>query len=85
MLFMNFVFYIFSDNFAHVDIFYPELSVEQMIEVPSFELLSLLGEIGGFLGLLLGASVLTVCEVLDRVSLSLLTYVQGRKVNPNAM
>ena len=36
----------------------------------AFEFLSLLSEIGGFLGLLFGASVLTVCELIDFVTLA---------------
>ncbi len=31
----------------------------------AFAFLSLLGEIGGFLGLQLGASILTLCEIID--------------------
>ena len=52
-----------------VDIFYPELSYEEITQNIAFEFLSLLSEIGGFLGLLLGASVLTVCELIDFVAL----------------
>ena len=50
-----------------MDFFYRELNYEKVIQRPAFELLSLLGEVGGFLGLLLGASVLTVCEVMDYI------------------
>ena len=42
-----------------VDIFYQELSYEEIEQNVAFEFLSLLSEIGGFLGLLWGASVLT--------------------------
>ena len=52
-----------------VDIFYQELSYEEIEQNVAFEFLSLLSEIGGFLGLLLGASVLTVCELIDFVTL----------------
>ena len=52
-----------------VDIFYPELSYEEIQQNVDFELLSLFGEIGGFLGLLLGASVLTVFELIDYILL----------------
>ena len=53
-----------------VDIFYQELSYEEIQHNVAFEFLSLLSEIGGFLGLLLGASVLTVCELIDFVTLA---------------
>ena len=55
-----------------MDIFYQELSYEEIEQNIAFEFLSLLGEIGGFLGLLLGASVLTVCELVDYLTLALL-------------
>ena len=55
----------FSENFLQVDIFYKDLSYERVEQQPSFPFLSLLSEVGGFMGLLLGASILTVCELLD--------------------
>ena len=58
-------YFLFRENFLNVDIYHKQLSIEEVRQQRSFEFLSLLGEIGGFLGLLLGASVLTVCEVLD--------------------
>lgn len=57
--------YFLRENFIQVDVFYPELRYEEIEQNVAFEFLSLLGEIGGFLGLLLGASVLTVCELVD--------------------
>ena len=62
-----------------VDIFYQELSYEEIEQNIAFEFLSLLSEIGGFLGLLLGASVLTVCELVDYISLSFLNKLQAQK------
>ena len=55
----------------NLDIHYNQLSVEEVEQQEAFAFLSLLGEIGGFLGLLLGASVLTVCEIFDFV----VTYI----------
>ena len=55
-----------------MDIFYEELSFEEIEQNVAFEFLSLLSEIGGFLGLLLGASVLTVCELVDYLTLALI-------------
>ena len=54
-----------------MDLFYQEIKYEQITQKPAFEILSLFGEVGGFLGLLLGASVMTVCEFLDYLSLKL--------------
>ena len=51
--------------------FYKDLSYERTEQQPSFPFLSLLSEVGGFMGLLLGASVLTVCELLDYIVLTI--------------
>ena len=59
-----------------VNIFYQDLSFKVIEQNIAFEFLSLLSEIGGFLGLLLGASVLTVCEMLDFATLMLLKRIQ---------
>ena len=62
-----------------VDIFYQELSYEEIEQNIAFEFLSLLSEVGGFLGLLLGASVLTVCELVDYVTLKFLNKLNAHK------
>ena len=64
-----------------MDIFYEELSYEEIEENIAFEFLSLLSEIGGFLGLLLGASVLTVCELVDYLTLALLRKCSTKVVS----
>ena len=55
-----------------VDVFHQVLSYEEIEQNVAFEFLSLLSEIGGFLGLLLGASVLTVCELVDFIAMATL-------------
>ena len=72
---------IFRNNFIQVDIFYEELSYEEIEENIAFEFLSLLSEIGGFLGLLLGASILTVCELVDYISMTFARKL-SKKVKP---
>ena len=68
----------FSDNFVHVDVYYKELLYTVIEQQPSFLLLSLFGEVGGFMGLLLGASVLTFCEFIDFILQVVLSQC-GRK------
>ena len=63
-----------------MDIFYQDLSYEEIEQNIAFEFLSLLSEIGGFLGLLLGASVLTVCELVDYTVLLLIRKVKRKKL-----
>ena len=80
---MNLIFLMnFSKNFLNVDIYYKELSVEEIWHQPAFQFLSLLSEIGGFLGLLLGASVLTICEVLGFIVITVSTAWSARR-RPN--
>ena len=71
-----------------VDIFYQEISYEEIEQNIAFEFLSLLSEIGGFLGLLLGASVLTVFELVDHMSLTFLNKLKAQKqvvpLNPDS-
>ena len=62
-----------------VDIFYKDLNYEEIEQNIAFEFLSLISEIGEFLALLLGASVLTVCEILDFVLVFLFKKFQVRK------
>ena len=73
--------FIFRNNFIQVDIFYQELSYEEIEQNIAFEFLSLLSEIGGFLGLLLGASVLTVCELVDYISMTF-AHKLSKEVKP---
>eukprot|EP00057_Strongylocentrotus_purpuratus_P027316 XP_011681790.1 PREDICTED: amiloride-sensitive sodium channel subunit alpha-like [Strongylocentrotus purpuratus] len=51
------------NNLARVRIYFEELNYEQMIQNPKYTIESLLGGIGGLLGLYIGFSVITVCEV----------------------
>ena len=60
----------YSGNFLQVDVFYNELNYVRVEQQETFPFLSLLSEVGGFMGLLLGASVLTVCELVDYIVLT---------------
>ena len=53
-----------------MDVFYNELNYVRVEQQETFPFLSLLSEVGGFMGLLLGASVLTVCELVDYIVLT---------------
>ena len=64
-----------------VNIFYQDLSFKVIEQNIAFEFLSLLSEIGGFLGLLLGASVLTVCEMVDFITLMIVSKMKKRQEN----
>ena len=73
----------FRENFLQVDIFYKELNYEKITQQKAFELVSLFSEVGGFMGLLLGASVLTVCELLDYLTTIIVRFMKkGKQVGP---
>ncbi len=66
-----------------LDIYYPTLSKEIIQQNAAFEAGSLLSEVGGFLGLLLGASVLTVCELVDYLLLKCIRKIKTLKRDRN--
>ena len=70
----------FRENFVQVDVFYKSLNYEKISAREAFPFLSLLGEVGGFMGLLLGASCLTIIEVLDFVAMLVTKRLRRHKV-----
>ena len=76
------IFFLSRENFLQLDIYYQQLSYEKVSQQVAFEFLSLLSEVGGFLGLLLGASVLTVCEVVDYLALAFFKATRRKRVAP---
>ena len=80
-------YFCFRENFLAIDIFYKELSYDMIEQTPAFEGMSFMSEVGGFLGLLLGASCLTMCELLDMLILKLILKgtVKKRAVHPRGV
>ncbi|XP_064628199.1 uncharacterized protein LOC135487905 [Lineus longissimus] len=60
------------DNILNVDVFLRELSYEEIQQQKAYELTNLWSDIGGSLGLFVGATVLTVAELIDVVVHTLL-------------
>jgi len=56
-------------NFIKMDVYYGDLSQNTVVTHVGFDASSLLSEIGSMMGLLLGASLLTACELIDYLSL----------------
>ena len=56
------------DNFLDVDFYFEEMSIEKITERPAYDEESLFGDIGGQVGLFLGASILTLLEFIDLVA-----------------
>ncbi|GFR74273.1 acid-sensing ion channel 4 [Elysia marginata] len=54
-----------QNNFLQLDIYYKEKSYEQITQQRAYDLFALMCDIGGSMGLFVGASMLTICELLD--------------------
>ncbi|XP_065347141.1 acid-sensing ion channel 1C-like isoform X1 [Cloeon dipterum] len=55
----------YDNNKIRIRVFYTELVFEDIQEEFAYTMIALLCDIGGTLGLMMGASVLTVCELLE--------------------
>ncbi|KAK7480846.1 hypothetical protein BaRGS_00027932, partial [Batillaria attramentaria] len=53
------------ENFLQLDVFYREKSYEQITQQKAYDLFALLCDIGGSMGLFVGASVLSIGELVD--------------------
>ncbi|XP_019901136.2 acid-sensing ion channel 1C isoform X2 [Esox lucius] len=54
-----------GDNLLVLDIFFEALNYEKIEQKKAYEIAGLLGDIGGQMGLFIGASVLTILEIFD--------------------
>ncbi|KAI8785652.1 degenerin unc-8 [Biomphalaria glabrata] len=52
-------------NFLKLNIYFQDLNYEERTEQPNYEFTSLLADIGGTIGLWIGLSILSFCEVFD--------------------
>ena len=67
-----------------VDVYYKEMAYEAVSVQEAFGYLSLLGEVGGFMGLLLGASTMTICETIDFLIMNVYKKIKKKMlVNPS--
>eukprot|EP00794_Sanderia_malayensis_P005606 gene5606-6296_t len=66
------------NTFLKAVIYYGELSYEYMEQMPSYDAIVLLGDIGGQLGLFLGSSVLTYLEFFDCLAMVIYTKYFNR-------
>lgn len=67
------------DNLLELKIYFESLTYSEVKQVPSYDLFSLLGDVGGQIGLFLGASLLTIVEYLDLCAMVLFTKYKYRK------
>jgi len=69
------------ENFVRIEFYYDELKVHSVEQTPSYDKYKLVGDIGGQLGLMLGASVVTILEFVDLFVLFLYYLLSNPKRN----
>jgi hypothetical protein len=71
-----------KNNFVYIYLFYNSLSYTISTETPTMDIVALLANIGGTMGLFLGVSLLHVCELAEAfIELGFLAYEKRRKIN----
>ena len=73
------------ENFLQVNIFYSELSYEEVQTLPGYPVGSLLSDVGGAFGLIIGSTVLTVIEIFDftiKTIVDFIAFKVGQKRKP---
>ncbi|ELU17336.1 hypothetical protein CAPTEDRAFT_187477 [Capitella teleta] len=68
----------YKKNFVQLDVFYKELTERAVVTQKAFEYPALLGEIGGLMGLILGASAITLIEFIDMIIYAIYTQMLGK-------
>ncbi|XP_075703668.1 acid-sensing ion channel 1C-like [Rhinoderma darwinii] len=72
-----------KDNILVLDIFFEALNYETIEQKKAYEVAGLLGDIGGQMGLFIGASILTILEIIDYLYEvfrdKVFSYLQKRK------
>lgn len=76
-----------KQNFATVTIFFSEMSYDEIKTRKAYGVISLFCDIGGAFGLILGSTLLTVCEIVDFGFVHLWAYVfsKHKKMNQNML
>uniref|UniRef100_A0A8B9SWP2 Amiloride-sensitive cation channel 1, neuronal n=1 Tax=Anas platyrhynchos TaxID=8839 RepID=A0A8B9SWP2_ANAPL len=67
-----------ADNVLVLDIFFEALNYEMIEQKKAYEVAGLLGDIGGQMGLFIGASLLTILEIFDYLYEVRLPLPRGR-------
>uniref|UniRef100_A0A672L0H5 Acid-sensing ion channel 1 n=1 Tax=Sinocyclocheilus grahami TaxID=75366 RepID=A0A672L0H5_SINGR len=67
-----------AENILVLDIFFEALNFETIEQKKAYELAGLLGDIGGQMGLFIGASILTILELFDYLYEFLIVYISSQ-------
>lgn len=69
----------FRNNFLKVKLFYGDMKYSTISQSPAYDVVTLLGDLGGYLGLLVGGSALTIIEVVDLIFYNALLKLIGKR------
>ena len=69
----------FKPHIARLSVFYKSFATEKHIEQVLYEVESLLSDFGGLMGLLLGASVISLVELAMLIVTSLFNRIKGNR------
>ncbi|XP_071847450.1 acid-sensing ion channel 1C-like [Apostichopus japonicus] len=70
-------------NLLELNIYYEDLNSEEKSDSPAYNMFGFLGNIGGYFGLLCGASVVTIAEIIDCIMVTL-SRVKNKKQRVSA-
>ncbi|XP_078661502.1 uncharacterized protein LOC144905635 [Branchiostoma floridae x Branchiostoma belcheri] len=70
-------------NLVRLHLYYQNLNYQEIKDIPSFTIEALLSSIGGLLGLYIGLSVITVCEICNLIVGMVKVLFNGRKPTNN--
>ncbi|XP_069127439.1 uncharacterized protein [Argopecten irradians] len=77
---MNQQFY--RDNFLHLNVLFHELRYDELTQQIDYTIFALMGDIGGAMGLCIGASALSVFEIIDFLTVLVGTAMVKTNSNP---
>ncbi|GMT14574.1 hypothetical protein PFISCL1PPCAC_5871 [Pristionchus fissidentatus] len=69
----------YRSNSAMIQIFYEELNYETLIEAEAYGIASFMADLGGVTGLWIGASVVSLCELISLIFICAQAYYKNKK------
>ena len=72
-----------KDNFLKLNVFYRQLSYEYVCQQKRYNIFGLICDIGGSMGLFIGASMLSIVEIIDLLLGQMPLFGKNTKRNPS--
>ncbi|XP_052769455.1 acid-sensing ion channel 4-B-like isoform X2 [Mya arenaria] len=74
-----------KENFLQIDIFYRQLSYEYINQQKAYDFFALISDVGGAMGLFIGASLLTILEIIDLFLIQLPIFKHKKEIKQNSI